>query len=696
MRLLKARVSGFKRLAEDCELNLDTDPVCIVGPNAAGKSSFLDALVHLNEDGGFVESEGTRIPGGGRREPEIEARFELGDSERHLLREIPEASDVNQFRVLKDEDNGRYFLADPFPHRDLGARRATLEALQKLRDLGWISEVQEVEEAQPEPPQPLVGSLLQDALALAEKDDQWIEEQAPTFRKLGLRLHDIATEITEKESAAKEGKKYEGSVWPDFPKSLRKLPIDLIQLTTKEESNHPMDRVAEELKELVPSFLKFEEPARDLQTKYDLDEEAPGLDRGIHNFLALAETTWKRAQQVSRQNDPGVIKVYQQERDQALEERAALKWGQSDITVAVELSPPILSIVISMQDRDFIGLADHSDGLKAFVALRAFVARAATENGGVKPIVLIDEADRHLHYDAQADLVSVFEEQDDAAQIIYTTHSAGCLPRDLGLGIRAIVPETTRVNGELRQGDHSEAINRFWTKGPGFSPLLLAMGAGAFAFAATQYAVITEGMSDALLLPILLREATGLERLRYQAVPGFAEATPDEIKRFDLIAGRVAFLADGDKGGREHAEKLTRNGIEEEQILFLGNNPESGLSIEDLLPKAVYLRAVNGQLKAWHNLEYPANLLPSKGRSKAVEEWCKQQIGRNEKPVELSKVDVAQRILDQRSPQTKLLAKASTAKKLDESINAVFNGAQERMRRLREQAAEAEALDTQD
>jgi predicted ATP-dependent endonuclease of OLD family len=218
------------------------------------------------------------------------------------------------------------------------------------------------------------------------------------------------------------------------------------------------------------------------------------------------------------------------------------------------------------------------------------------------------------------------------------------------------------------------------------------MGAGAFAFAATQYAVITEGMSDALLLPTLLREATGLERLRFQAVAGFAEATPDEINRFDLIAGRAAFIADGDEGGREHVEKLLRNGIEEEQILFLGDNPESGMSVEDLLPKAIYLQAVNAQLRTWHNLEYPADQLPEKGRSTAVEEWCEQQIGRNEKSVELSKVDVAQRVLDQRAREPKLLAKATTARKLHDNINAVFDGAKERMKRLHERAAEAEAL----
>jgi predicted ATP-dependent endonuclease of OLD family len=298
-----------------------------------------------------------------------------------------------------------------------------------------------------------------------------------------------------------------------------------------------------------------------------------------------------------------------------------------------------------------------------------------------------------LHYDAQADLVGVFEEQDEAAQIIYTTHSAGCLPRDLA-GVRAIVPETEEVDGKIIQKDHSEAINRFWTKGKGFSPLLLAMGAGAFAFAATQYAVITEGMSDALLLPSLLREATGEKRLRYQPVASFAEATADEIRRFDLIAGRIAFLADGDDGGRRHVEKLKENGISDDQVIYVGNDPDSGSSIEDLLTKSVYLQAVNEELGAWHGLEYPAGELPEKGRSKAVKDWCAQQKDRNGNPVLLSKVDVAQRVLDQRGPDTKLLAKSAVVRKIHENVLAVFEGAPERMKQAREKAGELEPPET--
>lgn len=151
MRLIKVRISGYKRLAQNCALNLDTDPVCIVGPNAAGKSSFLGALVHLNDDGPFADAEQTRVPGGGRLEPSIEARFELEEEDLERLNDVPGAAEVNQFLVCKDVTDGLYYQADPFPTRDLTKRRAVMAALAQLQELDWTARAQEVEQAQQAP-----------------------------------------------------------------------------------------------------------------------------------------------------------------------------------------------------------------------------------------------------------------------------------------------------------------------------------------------------------------------------------------------------------------------------------------------------------------------------------------------------------------------------------------------------------------
>jgi AAA domain, putative AbiEii toxin, Type IV TA system len=684
VRLIKANVSGYKRLARDCQLNLDADPVCIVGPNAAGKSSFLDALVHLNSAEDFAHTERTRVPGGQTLEPYIEARFVLDGDDLELLKSIPEAAEVRQLRVIRQGENSVLsYSADPYPHRDLTKREELREQLKKLES--WIEQTQAIEQAMETPPDPLVGALFSAAVEVAASDNERVEDEARNLDALGQRLGPMLAQIRDREQAHTDGEAYDGPDWPELPDDFMSLPAELAALAGQEQEDHPLRRVRLELEDRVPKFLKFDDAARSLETKYDLSGDEPEAGLGIHSFLALAGTSWTEAVEVVQRDDPGWTKTWVEDRDNELKQQAALKWGQSDIEVAISLNGSILSILLSMQAHDFIGFDDHSDGLKAFVALRAFISQE-TEDGSIKPIVLIDEADLHLHYDAQADMIGVFEEQQEAAQIIYTTHSAGCLPRDLA-GVRAIVPETEERDDKVIQKDHSEAINRFWTKGRGYSPLLLAMGAGAFAFSATQYAVITEGMSDALLLPTLIREATGEKRLRYQAVPSFAEATADEIRRFDLMAGRIAFLADGDEGGRNHVQRLLDNGIAGEQIIYLGGDSESGLSIEDLLAKDIYLKAVNDELDAWHQLEYPASMLPETGRSKAVEDWCAEQTGRNGQPVELSKVDVAQRVLDQREPGVKLLAKAPTMKKAHENILAVLEGARDRIRQLREQAA---------
>jgi predicted ATP-dependent endonuclease of OLD family len=337
----------------------------------------------------------------------------------------------------------------------------------------------------------------------------------------------------------------------------------------------------------------------------------------------------------------------------------------------------ILHVVMSMHSDDFIGIDQHSDGLRQFVALRAFVALFDTQ---VKPIVLIDEAETHLHYDAQADLVNVMEEQQEAAKVIYTTHSAGCLPRDLGIGIRAIVPIYEEQDGRPTQTDYSRVVNSFWEHGSDFSPLLIAMGASAFAFSATQRAAVTEGMSDALLLPTLIREATGEARLSYQVVPGFSEARAVDVRQFDLLAARVAFIADGDEGGRAHAQKLVDNGVRSQQIIYLGSGRASGVTLEDLLIKSVYVAAVNEVLGDAYPGVRGARItegdIGDVERGQEVETFLASRRDANGRPLVVFKTGVAQRLLD-RSPQQPLVAprKRATVRALHQHLESVFETA---------------------
>ena len=699
MKLIKVKISGYRRLADDCEVKLDTDPVCIVGPNAAGKSSFLSALEHLNHENEFPPKDRTRVPQAAPLEPQIEARFVLDETE--LLSGIPEAAKVTQLLVSKDGNAEIRYEPHPAPRRDQGRRKAALSLLQELAKSNWLHAVAQVEPQLDPVPERSTTELLEVAIQAAESDRDSLGSQVEALIAFRERLVMLANEQRQEELARKasekndEDKEDEDRVWrdwPGLPKKYEPLDADLHALIEYEQGPHPWTQVIHALEDRVPEFIKFTDLARELEPVYDLaNEEPPPEGAAIHNFLALADTSWTEMLGFMQGGDAGQTEAYLERVNDLLRQRAALVWEASQLRVKARIDGTTLTILLSMQADDYITFDQHSDGLRQFIALRAFLTREARS---VPPIVLIDEAETHLHYDAQADLVAVFEEQNDAAQIIYTTHSAGCLPRDLGLGIRAIVPETIlNEKGEEKAGDHSRVINKFWTEGRGFSPLLLAMGAGALAFSATQKAVVTEGMSDVLLLPTLIREATGKERLPYQAAPSFAEADPGQIRDLDLIAARVAFLADGDEGGRAHVKQLRDNGILDEQIRYIRGAEDSEIAIEDLLIREVYLSAVNAELHTWHQLEYPEDQLPETGRSSAVERWCREKSDELEKEVEISKVDVAQGVLDQRGEDAPLLDEQYRQHliNLDAEFEEIFEKAPERIKRLKQALADAEA-----
>ncbi len=242
-----------------------------------------------------------------------------------------------------------------------------------------------------------------------------------------------------------------------------------------------------------------------------------------------------------------------------------------------------LRVYVETQPGAFTKVGERSEGVQAFLALAAFIdSRPKTKS----LILLVDEAESHLHYDAQADIVRMFDEQTAAQDVIYTTHSVGCLPPDLGTGVRIVI----------RDGEQSTISNSFWTTGPGLTPLVLAMGASVFAFTPARHAVIAEGATDLMLLPTILREAVGIDRLRFQVAPGIAEAPSKTYRSLESEAGKVGFLVDGDDAGMGLRRQLEHAGIAAGRVVSLGD-VLNGAVIEDFLDPVAYVNAVNEQLR---------------------------------------------------------------------------------------------------
>jgi len=144
--------------------------------------------------------------------------------------------------------------------------------------------------------------------------------------------------------------------------------------------------------------------------------------------------------------------------------------------------------------------------------------------------------------------------------------------------------------------------------------------------------VISEGPSDALLLPALFREAAGLDRtasLHLQVAGGLASTPPRLLPQLEGEAGHVVYLTDSDPEGLNYEQALLDAGVVPERIFTLRDGEEEGLSIEDLVEKSLYVDVVNllaAELREHRgSLSYELDAAPEAGIAKHAEQWASEQ-----------------------------------------------------------------------
>lgn len=299
--------------------------------------------------------------------------------------------------------------------------------------------------------------------------------------------------------------------------------------------------------------------------------------------------------------------------------------------MAIRVQGEILEVQIVNEDTEFTAFAERSDGLRQFISLQAFATRNLTDD----PILLIDEAEQRLHYDAQADMVQMLAKQRVSPKIIYTTHSAGCLPEDLGNGVRMVHPSGA---------DQSRIVNRFWgQEQSGLMPLLFGMGASTLAFFPTRRAVMVEGPSDMLLFPTLFREILNETTLGFQFVPGLSNFQRAMVLQVPPKHAGIVYLLDGDSGGKEIASALRKSGVENDHIFTMNNEDETAVELEDYIDSRHLLAVVNDIINRHHHTATPLDeaALPDNRKMESLETAFLSSTG-----VELPKIDLAYGLFD--------------------------------------------------
>jgi predicted ATP-dependent endonuclease of OLD family len=596
MKLIAVSLHGYKRFEQHTSMNVDGKLVAVVGPNESGKSSFLNALMHLNGPSSFVASGGSRELTRNAQVPAdqtvVEARYLLEDVDREAISHIQGTEEARWFTVGRKAESTNFWCGiEPRPQRSLQPRQRMVQALKATSARKGFLELvaQQEEENLRSQVENLVSSLDVSAETLTDESRNGIRSVVAML---------------------------ESSLSDEDPKYLHRLVQQLHDLADHEEGD-PFHDAINILVQRRSRFLLFSDEERALQSEYSLNEEWEDPPAALRNLARVAELDLEALHLAVEADDSAQIASLQERANDKLKNVFSENWSQSSVAVTFRVNGQVLQVLMREPQARYTTIDERSDGLRQFVALLAFATLKGSSDR--VPILLIDEAETHLHYDAQADLVQMLTRQDVVSKVIYTTHSIGCLPEDLGTGVRLV--ETKDPDSRT-----STIRNWFWqSTRPGFSPLLFGMGASTLAFIPIRHAVIAEGISDIILWPTLLREATGLSHLDFQVVPGLSEADRSEILRLDSEAPNTAYLLDADEGGGKKHKQLTKAGVSVERIFCIPDAKNQGLVVEDLVDPQLYLGAVNEELQRTNGpgSSFPKGKLPVANRPKAISEWCK-------------------------------------------------------------------------
>jgi hypothetical protein len=566
VRLARIEFNGYKRLLST-SCSIDGKIVSFVGPNETGKSSVLEGLAWLTSNDGEALASHLRSRGGVVRDDArvVRAHFDLDADDLAAVAHVSSETQPARFRMSRGVDGGVQVGVDPPMNRvPLPFDTAKHELVAILHAL------ERVENRQGE------ADLVRRAIELLGDacKSEHLEELQGILSDLELRFGVIPGEAEE------DGVALPGAGEPALLEALA-LAITACQ------AEHPSVVARAILRTRVPRFLLFTEEDRVLQSAYSLNDDQLRANppKALANLLALAETDTNTLWSHISSGDVTALMTHLRRCNERLKEALHPTWKQSRLTVELDTDGALLRVLVVELDPkgSTVVVTERSDGLKTFIALVAFLA--VQKRGDVAPVLLIDEAETHLHYDAQADLIDMLANRVDASTVLYTTHSPGCLPFDLGTGVRLVAGDPDNRDASVLRYD-------FWQSSEvGFSSLLFAMGAGAAAFSACRAAVLAEGPTEMVLLPSLIRQATGHGSLPYQVAPGLSYLRRGEIGA--EVAGRLAYLVDGDDGGRAIQKQLTDAGVPAGNVHVL----PAGLAIEDLLTRECYVEAVNAVMK---------------------------------------------------------------------------------------------------
>lgn len=355
----------------------------------------------------------------------------------------------------------------------------------------------------------------------------------------------------------------------------------------------------------IPKFILLGPQDLDIQTAIDVASvkrrNPNAITPATQNLLNIAgQDSIELGFITNRTIEDNKYKELQEQSNRNLQRFFAGDWNRFGAEIHLDPKPGklVLRIRDQQQNEDqtckYYALNQRSAGFRQLVAINAYLAQHKTDNK-VKPILLIDEIETHLHVNAQVSLIDSLQNYQGVSKVIYSTHSPASLPPDLGTGI-IYLNKTNIHNTQIQPG--------FWnipTPGNiadvGYENLMYAMGASSARFAVYKKTVIAEGISEMLLLPAAIRHATGEPYLNYHIAGGLSSYALTKRGEPATVGYQTQYLVDGDGEGNKYVKQLHDLDVHQDRIHQLPAN----ISLEELFTTTTLLGALKNYVTQ-HNL----------------------------------------------------------------------------------------------
>ncbi|MEG3082810.1 AAA family ATPase [Sphingomonas sp. PB2P12] len=583
MELQSVTLTGYRRFAVSTELKTTGKLVALLGPNEAGKTSILKAISQIGSSVPIPKADYARAAIVSDDDIIIVARFRLEIEDLTAA----QLTGPTWYILDKKASGQQVHHFEPKVHLRDSSHRAKLKvALAKVRKNNK-----------------LLGRLIQTVSTIPEILDQ--VDEILLSKKETLSKEEIAKIEEFKELISDKADETD-------PAYFRDLAAKLLECMLLEKAPTPSENAYSVIFKRVPKFLLFSENDRLLKGSYSVEEVKTAIPSALSNLAKVAGLDIAKLVSAIDDEDTSTIAKLKLQANDALKTQFSENWSQSGVHVAFEVFNGEIQILVQEEGFNFTKLAERSDGLRQFVALQAFTTCERVEN----PVLLIDEAEMRLHYDAQADLIQMLSRQTVSPKIIYTTHSAGCLPEDLGNGVSLV--DYASKDDEVPS---STVRNHFWSReGGGLEPLLFGMGAATLAFFPIRRALLTEGESDMLLLPTMFRECFGSSNLDFQVVPGLSKTSGINLPILARNGKGIAFILDNDPGGSAIKNKIVEASFDEHAVFFLKGPNNTEHQLEDFIDPKLLSIGAHSALSDSHpdKSSIPPSSFRSNGRLKLI------------------------------------------------------------------------------